>query len=218
MNTHIDTDETRIESYIDSLSTGTSELLSSIEREALNDEVPIIRKGSQCLLEFLIKAHKPERILEVGTAVGFSALLMWEASDKKAKITTIENYEKRIPIAWENFNKAGAGDDITLIEGDAMEILKTLDGPYPFIFMDAAKAQYINFLPEVTRLLTSGGILVTDNVLQDGDVLCSRYGVTRRDRTIHSRMREYLHELTHNDLFTTSIVNVGDGMALTLKK
>ena len=84
--------------------------------------------------------------------------------------------------------------------------------------MDAAKAQYINFLPEVTRLLTSGGILVTDNVLQDGDGLCSRYGVTRRDRTIHSRMREYLHELTHNDLFTTSIVNVGDGMALAFKK
>ena len=212
------TDSIRIESYIASLSTGMSDVVNAIEKEALADGVPIIRKETQGLLKFLIGTENPESILEVGTAVGFSALLMWEASGKKAKITTIENYEKRIPVARENFKRDGADKDITLIEGDAMDVLKTLTGPYPFIFMDAAKAQYINYLPEIIRLLPPGGILVTDNVLQDGDVLQSRYGVTRRDRTIHARMREYLYELTHSDIFTTSVINVGDGMALSLKK
>ena len=217
------TDNIRIESYIASLSTGMSDVVNTIEREALCSEVPIIRKETQGLLKFMIETHKPEKILEVGTAVGFSALLMWESSGKKVKIDTIENYDKRIPIAKENFKRAGAESDITLIEGDAMDVLKTLKGPYPFIFMDAAKAQYINYLPEIIRLLPAGGILVTDNVLQDGDVLQSRYGVTRRDRTIHSRtihsrMREYLYELTHSDIFTTSVINVGDGMALSVKK
>jgi len=211
-------DDERIASYIASLSVGNSELINQIEKEALEDQVPIIRKETQGLLRFLIHSFKPESILEVGAAVGFSSLFMWEASGKRTKITTIENYDKRIPVARANFERAGASKDITLIEGDAMEVLKELEGQYPFIFMDAAKAQYINYLPEVTRLLSDGGILITDNVLQDGDVLQSRYGVTRRDRTIHSRMREYLYELTHSDVYTTSIINCGDGMALSVKK
>lgn len=211
-------DEERIASYIASLMMHDSKLIADIEKEALADDVPIIRKETQGLLNFLIKSFNPGQILEVGTAVGFSALLMWEASGKKVKITTIENYDKRIPIARKNFERAGADKDITLIEGDAMQVLQELKGPYPFIFMDAAKAQYINYLPEVTRLLSDGGMLITDNVLQDGDVLQSRYGVTRRDRTIHSRMREYLYELTHSDTYTTSIINCGDGMALSVKK
>ncbi len=209
--------EERVASFIESLDRGNSELLNAIEKEALRDEVPIIRKETQSLLRYLVKAHQPETILEVGTATGFSGLLMWEASGKKANITTIEKYEKRIPEARSNFERAGASNNITLLEGDALEILSSMQGEYPFIFMDAAKAQYINLLPDVTRLLTKGGILVTDNILKGGDILESRYAVTRRDRTIHTRVRDYLYELTHSDTYETVILNNGDGVSLSVK-
>ena len=208
----------RIRSFIESLEPECPQWLTDLEQQALADMVPIIRKETQQLLRFLVRYQKPEQILEVGTAVGFSALLMWEASGKSARITTIENYEKRIPIARENFAKNGADAQITLLEGDAAEVLKTLDGAYPMIFMDAAKGQYSAFLPEVLRLLSPGGLLITDNVLQDGDLLESRYAVTRRDRTIHARMRDYLYELMHSDVLDSTILNVGDGMALSVKK
>ncbi len=215
-------DEERIESYIRSLGNNMSEVLKTIEKEALESGVPIIRKESQTFLEFLIFDHKPDKILEVGTATGFSASFMWEAgkraTGKGAKIITIEKYDKRIPIARENFKRVGAEEDITLLEGDAADILKELDDRFDFIFMDAAKAQYINYLPDVTRLLKKGGILLTDNVLRDGDICESRYAVTRRNRTIHTRMREYLYELTHNALYQTTVLNIGDGMALSLMK
>lgn len=207
----------RIVSFINSLDRGHSEILTAIEKEAKEGLVPIIRSETQSLLKFLVASYKPEKILEVGCATGFSSLLMWEASGKKCNITTIEKYEKRIPVAKENFARAGATDYINLIEGDAMEVLASLEGEYPFIFMDAAKGQYINFLPDVTRLLSKGGILVSDNVLQDGDVVESRYAVTRRNRTIHSRMREYLYELKHSDIYETTILNIGDGMTLSVK-
>ena len=208
----------RIRSFIESLEPECPQWLTDLEQQALADMVPIIRKETQQLLRFLVRYQKPEQILEVGTAVGFSALLMWEASGKSARITTIENYEKRIPIARENFAKNGADAQITLLEGDAAEVLKTLDGAYPMIFMDAAKGQYSAFLPDVLRLLSPGGLLITDNVLQDGDLLESRYAVTRRDRTIHARMRDYLYELMHSDVLDSTILNVGDGMALSVKK
>ena len=133
-------------------------------------------------------------------------------------ITTIENYEKRIPIARENFRRAGKEDQITLTPGDALEVMKELSGPYDFIFMDAAKGQYIHYLPEVLRLLAPEGVLMSDNVLQDGDVIESRFAVERRNRTIHSRMREYLYELTHHEELQTSLLPLGDGVALSVKK
>lgn len=208
----------RIVSFISSLEPERSEILDRIEEEALENMVPIVRKDMQSLLRFLVRTRMPKSILEVGTAVGFSALLMWEASDRKVKITTIENYDKRIPIARANFDKAGASEDITLLEGDAFQVLDTIHDTYSFIFMDAAKGQYPSYLPKVTALLEKGGILVTDNVLQDGDVCESRYAVTRRNRTIHGRMREYLYELTHSDVYETVIMNVGDGVAISYKK
>ena len=134
------------------------------------------------------------------------------------KITTIENYEKRIPIARNNFKRAGKEEQITLIEGDAMEILKTLDGPFDFIFMDAAKGQYPAYLPEILRILQDGGVLVSDNVLQDGDIIESRFAVERRDRTIHSRMREYLYTLKHHPQLESSVIPLGDGVAVSVKK
>ena len=169
-----------------------------------------------CILNLAMK--KPARILEVGTAVGFSAILMAEYDPVPCQITTIENYEKRIPIARENFKRAGKEAQIALLEGDAAEVLKTLEDPYDFIFMDAAKGQYIHYLPEVMRLLGTDGVLVSDNVLQEGDIIESRFAVERRNRTIHSRMREYLYELKHHDQLQTSIIPLGDGVALSVKR
>ena len=204
----------RIVTFINSLETENSEILEAVEQEALSTYVPIIRKEMQSFLKVLLMIQKPMCILEVG----FSALLMSEAAPEGCRITTIENYEKRIPIARENFRRAGKEEQITLIEGDAMDVLKTLEGSFDFIFMDAAKGQYIRYMPQVLRLLRPGGTLVTDNVLQDGDIIESRFAVERRNRTIHSRMREYLYELKHHELLTTSIIPLGDGVAVSVKK
>ena len=208
----------RIAVYLRSLESPENPLLEEIEQEALASYVPIIRKETQSLLKTLLTMLRPARVLEVGTAVGFSALLMSEYLPEGAHITTIEKYEKRIPIALQNFRRAGKEEQITLIEGDAMEVLRSLDGPFDFVFMDAAKGQYPHYLPEVLRLLTPGGVLMSDNVLQDGSLIESRFAVERRDRTIHSRMREYLYELKHREDLMTSILPLGDGVALTVKK
>ena len=210
--------EERLRTFINSLDRGNPEWLDEVERRAVADPVPIIRKEMQSFLRFLLAVKRPESILEVGTAVGFSALLMSEYMPSGCRITTIENYEKRIAAARENFRRAGRTDRIDLLEGDAGEILKGLPGSFDFIFMDAAKGQYPFFLPEVLRLLSPGGILVSDNVLQDGDLLESRYAVRRRDRTIHARMREYLYELTHHPALETSVLPVGDGVTVSVKR
>ncbi len=206
----------RMIAFINSLDKGNSAFLYELEKTAHETAVPIVRTQTQALLRFLLKLTKPGRILEVGTAIGFSALLMSDAAPQAA-ITTIEKYEKRIPLAKENFRRAGREEQITLLEGDAADMLKELTGSYDFIFMDAAKGQYSHFFPDVFRLLAQGGLLVSDNVLQDGDVIESRYAVTRRNRTIHARMREYLYTLTHHEGLETTILPVGDGVALSTK-
>ena len=208
----------RIVSFINSFDREDSEICMTIEKEARSTYVPIIRKEMGALLKVFMAMQRPKNILEVGTAVGYSSILMGENTDADTRITTIENYDKRIPIARENFVRAGMEYKITLIEGDAGEVLKTLTGPYDFIFMDAAKAQYIVILPEIIRLLAPGGVLVTDNVLQEGDIIESRYGVTRRNRTIYDRMREYLYAVTHSEELQTSIVPIGDGITISVKK
>ena len=200
------------------MDTENSEILEQIEKEARADSVPIIRREMQSFLRTLLMLKKPVHILEVGTAVGFSALLMSDYLPEGGHITTIENYEKRIPIAKENFRRAGREAQITLLEGDAGQILKELEDSFDMIFMDAAKGQYGSFFDESIEKLKSGGILLCDNVLQDGDVLESRFAVTRRNRTIHARMREYLYSLTHDERLETGIFNIGDGMSLSIKK
>ncbi|MBR6258253.1 MAG: O-methyltransferase [Lachnospiraceae bacterium] len=207
----------RTSSFIESLQPALPDWLADIESRAVNDDVPIIRKETAALLTFLVKTRKPARILEVGSATGYSALLMWNASGGTVHIDTIEKYEKRIPVAEENFKK-NAGDMISLYPGDAAEVLPQLTQEYDMVFMDAAKGQYLSFLPEVLRLLKSGGIMITDNVLQEGDVMESRYAVCRRDRTIHSRMRDYLYELTHSEALESVILSGADGMVLSYKK
>lgn len=213
------TDE-RIATYIDSLDKELPEFLRQLEKKALSEYVPIIKKPTQSLLRFLIQNNKPEQILEVGTAVGFSSIFMSQFIGDKAHITTIEKMEERIIEAKENRKKAGKEEQITILEGDAAVILKELKEKkniYDMIFMDAAKGQYLNFLPDIFDLLKPGGLLISDNVLQDGDIVESRYAVTRRNRTIHCRMREYLYELTHSESFETVVLPIGDGVMLSTK-
>ncbi|HJC11687.1 MAG TPA: O-methyltransferase [Candidatus Blautia merdigallinarum] len=208
----------RLVTYINSLDKGNTPFLNELEAEALRNHVPVIRRETQSLLKVLLQLKAPARILEVGTAVGFSALLMSTYGPEDCRITTIENYEKRIPIARENFRKAGRESQITLLEGDAQEVLKTLEESYDLIFMDAAKGQYIHFFPEVLRLLEKGGILISDNVLQDGDIIQSHFAVERRNRTIYKRMREYLSVLKNSDELESAILPLGDGVALSVRK
>ena len=209
----------RITAYIQSLDAGNGPLLDSIEEEALADCVPIIRRETSAFLKTLIALKRPQSILEVGTAVGYSALLMARSMPETAHITTIEKYEKRIPIARENFKRAGMEEKITLLEGDAGELLGQLEeGRFDLVFMDAAKGQYVHWLPDALRLLAPGGLLMSDNVLQDGTIVESRYAVERRDRTIHVRMREYLYTLKHMKNLETAILPIGDGVALSVRK
>lgn len=211
------TDE-RYTTFVNSYLPPKSPFLERLEAEARAEHVPVIRREMQGLLSVLIAARRPRHILEVGTAVGFSALYMEEVSELPVWITTIENYEKRIRQAKENIRAAGKQDVICLLEGDAADILPALDKKYDLIFMDAAKGQYLTFLPDVTRLLAENGILISDNIFQDGELIESRYAVTRRNRTIHKRMREYLYQLTHDEALTTTILTVGDGAAVSVRR
>ena len=210
----------RITAYINSLDKELPPQLFNLEQDALKNHVPIIKKETQGLLRFLLQLKQPKRILEVGTAIGFSALFMSEYTSKECEITTIEKVEMRLVEARKNLTDSNFPnkDKITLREGEALDELKALTNEgkqYDFIFLDAAKAQYMSFLPELMRLLEIGGLLVTDNVLQDGTVTNSRYSITRRDRTIHSRMREYLYTITHMEELETAILPIGDGIALS---
>ena len=207
----------RLVTYINSLDQGNTKQLDEIEQKAKETYVPIIRKEMQSFLKLLLAMQKPMRILEVGTAVGFSAILMAEYGPQDCTIVTIENYDKRIPIARANFEFAQKSNQITLLEGDAAEILPTLTEQFDLIFMDAAKGQYINFMDDVLRLLAVDGVLVSDNVLQDGDIIESHYIVERRNRTIYKRMREYLYELTHRDDLVTAVLPIGDGITVSTK-
>ncbi len=210
-------DRERLSVYINSLDDQYSPLLRRIAKEAAGEGVPIVRKETASLLKTLTVMKRPSRILEVGTAVGYSALLLAENAPRECRITTIEKDGRRAMQARENFERAGRGKQITLLEGDAAQILPGLSAPFDFIFMDAAKGQYIHFLEDVLRLLKPGGLLISDNVLQDGSILESRFMVERRDRTIHSRMREYLYTITHHALLTTAVLATGDGVAVSVR-
>ena len=214
-------DEQRVEVYFDSLRPDYLEYLNALEKEALRTEVPIIRRATRDVLRYLLKTKKPARVLEVGTAIGYSALFMRHCLPETSKITTIEKVEMRLVEARKNLGKYDETGQIELLEGDAVDVLQQLceEGKtYDFIFMDAAKGQYIHWLPDILRLLSANGVLFSDNVLQDGDIIESRFAVERRNRTIHARMREYLYTLTHMPELQTSVVPIGDGVALSVKR
>lgn len=210
--------EERMLAYINSLDQGHTPFLEKLAGRAAEERVPIIRREMQSFLKVFLMIQQPRKILEVGTAIGFSAVFMAEYGPRDCRVTTIENYEKRIPLARENFRLSGYEDRIRLIPGDAAEVLETLEGPYDLIFMDAAKGQYIRFLPEVLRLLRPGGVLISDNVLQEGDIIQSHYLVERRNRTIYKRMREYLYTLKHSPELETTIIPLGDGITVSVRR
>ena len=211
------TDE-RLSVFLHSFDEALDPQLEQIRQKAVEENVPVIRWEMLSFLRVFLEIKKPQRILEIGTAVGFSALFMAENTECGCRITTIENYGPRIVQARQNFAGHPQGGKITLLEGDASGILGELEGPFDLIFMDAAKGQYIHFLPDVIRLLPEGGILITDNVLQEGDVMESHYAVERRKRTIYHRMREYLLTIRRHPLLVTSIIPVGDGAAVSVKR
>ena len=212
------TDE-RMTVYLRSLQSAPGPYLRALREQAVSDGVPIIRPEMESLLRMLLAAMRPKRILEVGTAVGYSALFMAECREDCC-ITTIEKDPARCLAAGEHFSENPCGDRITLLQGDACLLLKDLARAgevYDFVFMDAAKGQYLHFLPEVLRLLVPGGMLVSDNVLQEGDIIESHYIVERRNRTIYKRMRDYLYELTHHPCLVTTVLPVADGAALSVR-
>ncbi len=201
-----------ITGYLASLAHDLPAELEELKERARKAHVPIIRDDMLELIRFLLLKEKPKTILEIGTAVGFSALYM-KSVVPDARITTIEKVGMRLKEARKNLEGSG----IELVEGDAEKVLPVLSGAYDMIFLDAAKGQYGRFLPDCKRLLAPGGLLLTDNVLLEGSIAGSRFGVERRDRTIHERMREFLRELTHAEGLVTVILPVGDGAALTYK-
>lgn len=206
----------RIRDYLYSLEPEPDERLEELRAYAEAERVPIIRRETESLLRTLIRARDPEHILEIGTAIGYSALVM--AGCTGGDILTMENYEKRIPIARSNIERAGLSERIRLMEGDAGELLAGLSGCFDFIFLDAAKGQYINWLPDIVRLMDRGAILFADNVLQDLTVLESRFTVERRERTTHSRMREFLHAIKHDERLESSVLPIGDGVSISVRR
>ncbi len=209
----------RIVSYIHSLEQSRGPFLDELRAYAEANRVPIIRREVESFLEVLLSIQRPKAILELGTAIGYSAIFMGRYVCENSRIVTIENYEKRILSAKENIKKAGMEQKICLVEGDALEEMKKMQSEsFDFIFMDAAKAQYIYFLQEAVRLLKTGSVLVADNVLQEGDLIESRYAVTRRDRTIHARMRDYMYEVKNRQDLVTTVVPIGDGMTVSVKR
>lgn len=208
----------RLETFLNSMDPELPGELFSLEQRALADHVPIIRRGTRSFLRWILAERRPGRILEIGTAVGFSALFMAWYAPEPVRIVTVEQDARRIAEARKNFAAAGRQKQITLLEGDAAEILPRLSGPFDMIFMDAAKGQYPFLLPQAKRLMAQGGLLITDNVLQEGDILESRFAVRRRDRTIHKRMREYLYTLAHDEDLVCTVLPVGDGLAVCTVK
>ncbi len=212
------TDE-RTSTFIDSISGLNTPFLEELEVKAHADGIPIIRRATQSLIKFVLADLKPASILEIGTATGFSAIFM-ATYGGNVHIDTIENYKKRITEAKQNIADAGLEEVINLIEGDAESVIEELAAKgksYDMIFIDAAKAQYLNYLPVCKNLLRTGGILISDNVLFDGDIVLSRFAVRRRDRTIHARMREYLRTIAEDDDLVTTILPIADGMTLSVK-
>ena len=210
--------EDYISKYIRVLQPPYEGVLSEIQEAAIDNDVPIVPHEVARFLSVILTMKKPKRILEIGTAVGFSASLMSKYLDDGGHITTIDRYDIMLADAKKNIARMGIEDKVTILEGDANDILPTLEGPYDVIFMDAGKGQYMNFLPHCLRLMPVGGILIADDILQGGYIAKSRYAVERRQRTIHKRLRNFLWEITHNPILETCLLPVGDGIALCYKK
>lgn len=212
--THIN--EEYIEDYIRSILPKNNEGLQEMEEYAKENHVPIIEPEVAQLLKVLLKTNKPKNILELGTAIGYSALIMAEATPN-AQITSIERRADMILLAKENINKTPYKDRIKILEGDAEDVLLKLDGKYDFIFLDAAKGQYMDFFNKCTKVLEPGGIIVSDNVLFKGMVASDKL-VIRRKKTIVKRLREFLKYINNTKGYTSCVIPIGDGVAITYRE
>jgi len=211
----------RIPEYLDSLIPAGSDMVEAVRAKAVAGNMPIIRRDGEQLLKTLLQMNKPKRILEIGTCVGYSAIIMATQTEEDCHIYTCEIGEADYKMALENVDGCQLSHRIHCYLCDATDKLKeyvAAGEKFDFVFMDAAKGQYINWLPDVTKLLSSGGVLLSDNILHDGDIVESRFAVERRDRTTHARMRAYLYELTHSEDYVSCVLNVADGMSISVRK
>ena len=202
--------------YLDIISPVNSQTVEEIRSVAKENYIPIIKRDTENLLKFVLKMQNPKSILEIGCAVGYSAIIMLENSD--ADIVTVEKMPERVEEDKKNIKYANLEDRAKIIEGDAGEILERLvniNKKFDFIFMDAAKAQYITWLPTVKALLKDKGIIFSDNCLQEGDLLESSFAIRKRDKTIHKRMRDYIYLLLHDEDLESWIFSIGDGVLLS---
>lgn len=207
----------RIEIFLEQFRQPLPDYLAEMEKDARQRNIPVIRRGTGDVLRYLICTKRPGRVLELGTAIGYSALLMREYLPETSRVTTVEKVAARRAEARENFAAYDKDGRIRLLEGDALDVLPELverGEKFDFVFMDAAKGQYLKYLPFVLQLMLPGGLLVSDNMFHGGEVLESRYAVVRRDRTIHGRMREYLKVISGHESLTTLCLPVGDGIAI----
>lgn len=202
--------------YLDIISPVNSKAIEEIRAEAKRNYIPIIKRDTENFLKFVLKMQNPGSILEIGCAVGYSAAVMLENSD--ADIVTVEKMPERVEEAKRNIKYADFESRVSILEGDAGEILKSLADKgekFDFIFMDAAKAQYITWLPMVKKLLKESGMIFSDNCLQEGDLAESSFAIRKRDKTIHKRMREYIYLLLHDETLESWIFSIGDGVLLS---
>ena len=211
-------DPLRTEAFLASLRSPHPEGLCSYGREALSLKVPIIREGTADVLRTLLCLSRPHSLLEVGTGTGYSSLVLLSYAPEGALLTTIEKDEERAALAREAFVRFGRQEQVRLLVGDATRILEGLTGSFDFVFMDAAKGQYAFWLPAVLSLMHPGSVLISDNVFLGGDIFSSRYLLPHRDRTMHGRMREYLRALYQEERLVTSVLPVGDGLAVSVWK
>lgn len=193
-------------------------LTRELEIEAEETDVPIIPLEVKSLLTTLLEMKRPKRILEIGTAIGYSAIVMSKYLREDGSIDTIERNPVMMVRAEENIKKAGLEDCITMHKGTAEEILPLLEGPYDFVFIDAAKGQYKLFFELTKDMLAPEGIIMADNVLHKGMVAKERLDIPRRQRTIHSRMQTFFHDILHSEEFKSSVLPIGDGVAICYKR
>ncbi len=206
----------RILEYLDIISPLNSPTVEKIRSVAKTNYIPIIKRDTENLLKFVLRMQNPQKILEIGCAVGYSAIIMLENSN--ADIITIEKMPERVKEAKNNIKYANMEKRANVVEGDAGEVLEKLikaNEKFDFIFMDAAKAQYITWLPMVKALLKDNGMIFSDNCLQEGDLLESSFAIRKRDKTIHKRMREYIYLLLHDKDLESWIFSIGDGVLLS---
>jgi len=205
-----------VEKYIREILPENEGIIKKLEEYAEKNSVPIIHPEVAKFLETIIKISKTQSILEVGTAIGYSALIFSEAMGNMGRIVTIEKRKDMHEIACKNIEEAGLASKITLIQGDAVDILPQIEGKFDMIFLDAAKGHYQKFLLSCVEKLEDNGIIVSDNVLYKGMVASNEY-LIRRKITIVKRMRKYLQYISNHPQLTTSIIPIGDGVALTYK-